>query len=94
MSVPAPSTSGRGGTGVFSPTRARIAARTLRTDRYWVPQFWTVLGLSAFIIYGLVRTLVRTAYYVPRLSLPDAVLLAMPEYVVRAGREPLRHAVR
>ena len=65
MSVPAPSTSGRGGTGVFSPTRARIAARTLRTDRYWVPQFWTVLGLSAFIIYGLVRTLLRTAYYVP-----------------------------
>ncbi|MEV6388439.1 hypothetical protein [Nocardia xishanensis] len=53
------------GTGVFSKTRARISERTLRTDRWWVPPLFTVLGLAAFIIYATVRSFVRTAYWVP-----------------------------
>lgn len=52
-------------TGVFSKSRAAIAARTLRTDRWWVPPLVTVLGLSAFIIYATVRAFVRAAYWVP-----------------------------
>ncbi|MGV9412282.1 hypothetical protein ACWDOP_20395 [Nocardia sp. NPDC003693] len=51
-------------TGVFSRSRAAIAARTLRTDRWWLPPLLTVLGLSAFIIYATVRAFVRSAYYV------------------------------
>ncbi|MEU7783381.1 hypothetical protein [Amycolatopsis sp. NPDC049159] len=53
------------GTGVRSPKRARIAERTLRTDRWWLQPLLTVLGLSAFIIYATVRSFVRTAYWVP-----------------------------
>lgn len=61
----APTATPEQGTGVFSKTRARIAERTLRTDRWWVPPLLTVLGLSAFIIYATVRSFVRTAYWVP-----------------------------
>jgi hypothetical protein len=53
------------GTGVQAPKRARIAERTLRTDRWWLQPLLTVLGLSAFIIYATVRSFVRTAYWVP-----------------------------
>jgi hypothetical protein len=53
------------GTGVRAPARARIAERTLRTDRWWLQPTLTVLGLAAFIIYATVRSFVRTAYWVP-----------------------------
>ncbi|WP_328389524.1 hypothetical protein [Nocardia sp. NBC_00416] len=53
------------GTGVFSRTRARIAARTLRTDRWWLPPLITVIGLAAFVTYATIRSFVRTAYWVP-----------------------------
>ncbi|RSM47865.1 hypothetical protein DMA12_07815 [Amycolatopsis balhimycina DSM 5908] len=53
------------GTGVQAPKRARIAERTLRTDRWWLQPLLTVLGLSAFIVYATVRSFVRTAYWVP-----------------------------
>ncbi|GAB3480208.1 hypothetical protein [Nocardiopsis coralliicola] len=45
-------------------SRARIAARTLRTDRWWSAPVWTVLGLSAFLVYGLVRALQQDHYWV------------------------------
>ncbi|MGV9821220.1 hypothetical protein [Nocardia xishanensis] len=61
----APTATPQQGTGVFSKTRARISERTLRTDRWWVPPLFTVLGLAAFIIYATVRSFVRTAYWVP-----------------------------
>lgn len=61
----APTRAPESGTGVFSTGRAAIAARTLRTDRWWVPPLATVLGLAAFIIYATVRAFVRTAYWVP-----------------------------
>ena len=53
------------GTGVFSRTRARISARTLRTDRWWLPPLFTALGLAAFVTYATIRSFVRTAYWVP-----------------------------
>ena len=61
MSAPA---SERESTGVFSPGRARILARTLRVDRWWLSPLLTVLGLSTFIIYATVRSFVRSAYWV------------------------------
>jgi len=51
-------------TGVFSAGRARISARTLRTDRWWLPQVLTVLGLMTFIVYATVRAFIRSAYWV------------------------------
>jgi hypothetical protein len=53
-------------TGVRAPTRARIAARTLRTDRWWLPPLLTSLGLATFIVYATIRSFVRTAYWVPQ----------------------------
>lgn len=53
-----------GETGVRAPGRAAIAARTLRTDRWWVPPAVTVVGLAAFIVYATVRSFVRSAYWV------------------------------
>ncbi|MEO9330025.1 hypothetical protein [Gordonia aurantiaca] len=50
--------------GVFSPGRARLAARTLRTDRWWLSPLLTVLGLGIFVVYATVRSFVRSAYYV------------------------------
>ncbi|MEN0138266.1 MAG: hypothetical protein AAGC80_24155 [Rhodococcus sp. (in: high G+C Gram-positive bacteria)] len=50
--------------GVGAPTRARIAERTLRTDRWWLAPLLTVLGLSVFVVYASVRSWVRTAYFV------------------------------
>lgn len=43
--------------------RADIAAKTLRTDRWWVAPLLTFLGLSAFVVYGLVRVFFIDKYY-------------------------------
>ena len=51
--------------GVNAPTRARIGARTLRTDRWWLPPLLTNLGLATFVIYATIRSFVRAAYWVP-----------------------------
>lgn len=51
-------------TGVRSATRARIAARTLRTDRWWKSPLLTALGLLVFVVYATIRSFVRSAYYV------------------------------
>ncbi|MGV0790765.1 hypothetical protein [Mycolicibacterium sp. XJ1819] len=61
MSAP---TADRKATGVFSPGRAQIPARTLRTDRWWMPTFWTNLGFAAFVIYATVRAFWGSAYWV------------------------------
>ncbi|MDR7302958.1 hypothetical protein [Haloactinomyces albus] len=45
--------------------RARLSVRTLRTDRWWLPPLATFLGLSAFVVYGLVRTFMNQWYWVP-----------------------------
>jgi hypothetical protein len=60
------STAASSATGVFSPGRARLSERSLRTDRWWLQPTLTVLGLGAFVVYATVRAFVRTAYWVPR----------------------------
>ena len=55
-------TSGRAGDsagtmvhGVNAPGRARIAAKTLRTDRWWLPQLITGAVLALFAVYATFR---------------------------------------
>jgi hypothetical protein len=45
-------------------TRASIADRTLRRDRWWLPPLLTVVGLTIFVVYGLVRTFMQRWYWV------------------------------
>ncbi|MBA3524025.1 MAG: hypothetical protein H0T85_05645 [Geodermatophilaceae bacterium] len=65
MSTP-PSVDGssprRGGTDF--PGRARISARTLRTDRWWLAPALTFAGLSAWVLYALIRTSTQKYYFV------------------------------
>ncbi|WP_106178203.1 hypothetical protein [Prauserella shujinwangii] len=44
-------------------SRARIGARTLRTDRWWLPPLLTTLGLTTFVVYATVRSFMRTDYW-------------------------------
>ena len=50
--------------GTMSPGRARISARTLRTDRWWQPAVLTVVGLVAWLTYATVRVFMQRDYYV------------------------------
>ncbi len=50
--------------GVTSPGRAAVPARTLRTDRWWLNPLVTFLGLSVFLIYGGVRAAMQNYYWV------------------------------
>ncbi|MBO0849204.1 MAG: hypothetical protein J2P20_07070 [Pseudonocardia sp.] len=45
--------------------RAQISARTLRTDRWWLPPLLTVIGLAAWVIYATVRVFMQKWYWVP-----------------------------
>ena len=51
------------GTGVFSPGRASISAKTLRTDRWWLEPLMTFAVLFAFIIYATFRAFENKYYY-------------------------------
>jgi hypothetical protein len=44
--------------------RAAIAARTLRTDRWWIPPLSTAVGLLAWIAYATVRVFQQKDYFV------------------------------
>jgi hypothetical protein len=44
--------------------RAAISARTLRADRWWLAPLLTVLGLSAWVIYAVVRVYMHKWYWV------------------------------
>jgi hypothetical protein len=44
--------------------RAAISARTLRRDRWWLAPLLTVLGLSAWLAYGIVRIYMHKWYWV------------------------------
>jgi hypothetical protein len=61
MSAP---TSDRKATGVFSPTRAQISQRTLRTDNWLKSPIVTDLGFAAFVIYATVRAFMRNNFFV------------------------------
>jgi hypothetical protein len=63
MSAP---TTQRQASGVFSPTRAEVPQRTLRTDKWWLPTLWTNLGFAAFVIYATVRAFWGSNYWVPQ----------------------------
>jgi hypothetical protein len=57
-----PSTTGS--SGVFAPGRARISAKTLRTDNWRFQPNWTALILYFFILYTIVRLVMNKWYYV------------------------------
>jgi hypothetical protein len=52
--------------GTAAPGRATIAARTLRTDRWWQAPALTVVLLSAWVLYALLRTVWQAAYFAPK----------------------------
>jgi hypothetical protein len=45
------------------PGRAEIPAKTLRTDRWWLAPLLTVVGLVAWLAYGLVHILLQKWYF-------------------------------
>jgi hypothetical protein len=47
-----------------SAGRAQIPARTLRTDRWWLPPLANFVGLTAWLAYAVVRTFLQDNYYV------------------------------
>jgi hypothetical protein len=49
--------------GTLSPGRARITARTLRTDKYWISPLLTVIGITAWITYATVRVFMQDYYW-------------------------------
>ena len=57
-------------TGIHAPGRATIAARTLRTDRWWLQPLITVVSLVLFIIYSTVRAFENDHYYAEPLISP------------------------
>ena len=56
--------------GVFSPTRAKIAARTLRTDRWWLQPTVTFGVLISFVIYASWRAFEGANYFAEPLISP------------------------
>jgi hypothetical protein len=44
--------------------RASIGAKTLRKDRWWLAPLLTVVGLSAWVLYALIRTAMQKYYVV------------------------------
>jgi hypothetical protein len=50
-------------TGVHDPTRARVEAKTLRTDRWWVYPLTTFVVFTAFVIYATIRAFMGSSYY-------------------------------
>src|SRR5665647_3431299 len=51
--------------GVDAPGRAPISQPNLRTDNWKKSPILTFIGLSAFVLYGLIRTATQSTYYVP-----------------------------
>ena len=49
--------------GTGAPGRAQIAARTLRTDRWWVQPLVTFAVLVAFIVYATIRAFWNKSYF-------------------------------
>jgi hypothetical protein len=50
--------------GVFSPTRAKIKERTLRTDKWWLEPLLTFSVLISFVIYATFRAFENKYYFV------------------------------
>ena len=56
--------------GVFSPTRAKIKERTLRTDKWWLEPAITFGVLFSFVIYATFRAFEGANYYAEHLISP------------------------
>jgi hypothetical protein len=52
--------------GTGAPGRASLPERTLRTDRWWQEPTLTVVFLSIWVIYALLRTASQRAYFVEK----------------------------
>ncbi len=63
MSAP---TANRRGTGVFSPGRAQIPQKTLRTDNWLKSPILNDLGFAAFVIYATVRAFQQDHFFVEK----------------------------
>ena len=50
--------------GTDAPGRARVAARTLRTDRWWLQPAITVTVLVLFVVYSTLRAFENANYFV------------------------------
>lgn len=61
-STDAPSTT-PGSTGVDGPTRARIGARTLREDRWWLAPLATFIVFSGFVVFATYRAFAGDYFY-------------------------------
>ena len=72
-------------TGVHGPTRARIEAKTLRTDRWWLYPLTTFVVFIAFVVYATIRAFQGSQLL--RGAVPLAVLLAVPRRL-RRGQPP------
>ncbi|WP_138731832.1 hypothetical protein [Modestobacter excelsi] len=51
------------GNGMAAPRRATIAARTLRTDRWWLQPLVTAVALLLFIVYATFRAFQDAHYF-------------------------------
>ena len=56
--------------GVFSPTRAKIKERTLRTDKWWLQPLATFGVLISFVVYATFRAFENANYYADHLISP------------------------
>ena len=56
--------------GVFSPTRAKIKERTLRTDKWWLQPLITFSVLFSFVIYSTFRAFEGANYFTEPLISP------------------------
>ena len=56
--------------GVFSPSRAQIKERTLRTDKWWLQPLATFGVLFSFVIYATFRAFEGKYYYAEHLISP------------------------
>jgi hypothetical protein len=54
---------GVGARGVDSPGRAAIEARTLRSDRWWLPPLATTVGILIFLVYATVRAFQQQYFF-------------------------------
>lgn len=52
--------------GVNTPGRAQIAAKTLRKDRWWTQPTITFVLLTSWVLYALIRTSSQRAYFVEK----------------------------
>ena len=56
--------------GVFSPTRAKIDQKTLRTDRWWLQPLITTAVLLTFVVYTTFRVFENKHYFYEPLISP------------------------